>query len=95
MGHAHATFEQALTLWGQLAFDLADARESYRIAHGDALGKSLAKNAEGRKAEADQQTASLRAKRNRLEIEERMAFHRMVHLRGGGAEGTVDAEEEV
>ena len=81
------TFEHALFAWHVAAMDYYRVREQYRLAHGKAAMESTAKNAEGRKSEADAKTSELRAKRDGLGLEERVAFHRMIHLRGGVDDG--------
>jgi hypothetical protein len=86
------TFEDALSAWSAAATDHVAARETYRLAHGKAALEATAKNAEGRKAEADAKTAVFRAERDQLEIAERVAFHRMIHLRGGVDDGARTGE---
>ena len=81
------TFEKALETWRQAALKAASAMAIHELAHGQELLKSAAKNAEGRKAEADGVTVMTRADSDHAEIDARAAYHLMIHLRGGPEPG--------
>jgi hypothetical protein len=86
-------FNVSLQLWKEASVRLIEARETYRLRHATLTVESTAKNAEGRKAEADAKTAELRMTRNHLEIDERVAYHQMIHLRGGSDGGSSGSED--
>ena len=75
--------ELAAKAWADKAKQHADVAEKYRLEHGAVLANSTAKNAEGRKAEADLATTEMRKFRDRLEIEATALRDVCVWMRGG------------
>ncbi len=76
------TFEYALEDWKAKAIAAANARLEHDIAYAKAIATSAAKNAEGRKAEADLATTEQRREAELLEIEAKAAYHLVLFLRG-------------
>lgn len=80
------SFDRWVNTWQELALRLVQVSEDYRLAHASAFN-SLEKGTDtARKAHADAATSELRLKRNQLEVEERVAYHRTIFLRGSAGE---------
>lgn len=78
------TFENALLTWKLAATRAATAKADYLQKFSAELLASAAKNAEGRKAEADIASAKEKLALDLAEVEERAAYHQMIHLRAPG-----------
>lgn len=79
-------FDILLATWKAAATVHVKAEELYRVAHAKATAASLGKNAESRKADADEATSDLRITRNLAEIERDAAYHALVFVRGSAGE---------
>lgn len=84
LSHAEA-FDRATDAWSALALQLVSAAEDYRTAHAAAFNEAKGTDT-ARKAAADQLTSAQRLARNKLEVEERKAYHVMIFLRGSAGE---------
>lgn len=78
-------FDHWANAWQDLAAQLVQLSEEYRLAHASAFSSATGTDT-ARKAKADEVTSALRLKRNQLEVEERGAYHRMIFLRGSAGE---------
>lgn len=79
-------FGDVLAAWRAASEAHQRAAEAYRLAHGRALCESLGKNAEVRKADADEATAVLRERRDVALLDRVEAHHRLIWVRGSAGE---------
>lgn len=83
------TFEQALENWTRVELASREARLTHEIAWGQVVAASAAKNAEGRKAEADNATQETKRAADKAEVEALSAYHLMVYLRNSAGNHTI------
>jgi len=89
MDQREQTFLSALAAWEAAEERRIVAAEDYRVSHAKATAESTAKNAEGRKADADVATSAKRLERDRAELAATAAHHRLVFYRGSAGERSV------
>lgn len=80
-------FDHVLGAWREAADALRVSREAYRSAYAQAtLACAPEAKEAARKAFADAQTSTLRAKRDSDEVIERECYHAMIFYRGSAGE---------
>lgn len=75
-------FRKTVETWKTAALAAAVAKHEHELALGKALLEATAKNAEGRKAEAEAACVMTRKIADALEIERDAVYQVMIHLRG-------------
>ncbi len=87
-----AKFNIALDDWKSAALAYHKAREDCRLDHATATAVAAAAGLKGGvaaiKADADKATTMKRTLRDAAEVQERVAFHSMIFLRGIHGEGS-------
>lgn len=81
------TFHESLAAWFEAAKKHSQAKHEHDLAFGAALLRAEGRNAEQRKAQAEAEVTGARARADLAGVEERAAYHLMIHLRGNDTDG--------